>query len=149
MYAKQSSPDPDPSKTMNKIELISACTVDTCYDELKGWTGPKPLFMAGIYSGWKSGGGEVDPVYSYSVLTRYYTGRKNQNHPFFFVTNLIRFSFLLVPRESNAVFGWLHHRVPVILADEAAVSTWLDPEMDSFEALDKIPEVSKDQVNLF
>ena len=69
--------------------------------------------------------------------------------PFFLVTNLIRFSFLLVPRESNAVFGWLHHRVPVILADEAAVSTWLDPEMDSFEALDKIPEVSKDQVNLF
>ena len=53
---------------------------------------------------------------------------------------------LLLASESNAVFNWLHHRVPVILADGDAVQTWLNPDLDSFEALGKIPEISKDQV---
>ena len=57
-----------------RIESLSACTADNAYDETAGgWTGPKPLFMAGIYSEWRGGADWKQgdpPVYSYSVLTR-------------------------------------------------------------------------------
>jgi len=64
------------------------------------WTGPRLMYMAGIYSIWDRGNGW--PVNSYSILTR----------------------------ESNSVLSWLHNRMPCFLLDDRAVSDWLDPKID-------------------
>lgn len=63
---------PQPSGV--KIESMSDCSVQTCFDEVRGWVGPRPLFMAGIYSEWRGPDWTEgqDPTYSYSVLTRYW-----------------------------------------------------------------------------
>ena len=56
-------------------------------------------------------------------------------------------SYSVLTRESNAVFSWLHHRVPVILADKAAADAWLDPKQpDSFAALQKVPELKEGDI---
>lgn len=52
------------------------CSIESCPDikledgwsEQEGWIGPKPLFMAGIYSIWKNPEGQE--VFSYSIITR-------------------------------------------------------------------------------
>lgn len=51
-----------------KIKAMSECAVDKCYSEEAGWTGPKPLFMAGIYSLWH--GEQGQEIFSYSLITR-------------------------------------------------------------------------------
>ncbi len=109
-----------------KIEEMDKCTPETCYTEEKGWTGPKPLFMAGIYSVWHGThrGEEETPearaedVYSYAVITR----------------------------AANKVTGWLHGRVPAILADEEAVRAWLDGDVESEEALGALKPVKEGQL---
>eukprot|EP00095_Tigriopus_kingsejongensis_P004293 maker-scaffold722_size106786-snap-gene-0.29 protein:Tk04293 transcript:maker-scaffold722_size106786-snap-gene-0.29-mRNA-1 annotation:"hypothetical protein DAPPUDRAFT_327362" len=49
------------------IQDCADCTLEKCWSEETGWMGPKPLFMAGIYSVWKSPEG-LD-VYSYTIIT--------------------------------------------------------------------------------
>jgi putative SOS response-associated peptidase YedK len=40
--------------------------------ESKTWPGPKPLFMAGIFSIWHASNdpGKKKPIYSYTIITR-------------------------------------------------------------------------------
>ena len=53
-----------PVATSNKLE--------DNWSEDGGWTGPRPLFMAGLYSVWYSDDDKnhKKPVYSYTVITR-------------------------------------------------------------------------------
>lgn len=64
--------------------------------ELEGeegeWQGPRPLYMAGLYSTWTGSDGRQ--VFSYTVLTR----------------------------ESSPLLAWLHHRMPCFLADSSLLS---------------------------
>jgi putative SOS response-associated peptidase YedK len=41
------------------------------WTEEKGWTGPRPLFMAGLYSLWYSQNDKESPVFNYTVITRH------------------------------------------------------------------------------
>lgn len=72
----------------------------TCWNaewsETEGWSGPKLLKMAGLFSCWNSPEGK--PIYSYSVITM----------------------------ESNSSFSWLHHRMPAILNSDEEVLDWID-----------------------
>ena len=48
---------------------MSSCTPEDNYSEEEGWKGPKPLFLAGLYSTWTNPEGKT--VHSYTVITRY------------------------------------------------------------------------------
>ena len=44
------------------------------WSETEGWTGTKPLFMAGLYSIWYTDSDRetrLKPVYNYTIITRY------------------------------------------------------------------------------
>ena len=48
------------------VLTMSECTAENSYSEEDGWTGPKPLFMAGIFSVWhKPEVGEYAPEQFY------------------------------------------------------------------------------------
>ncbi|KAF2350098.1 SOS response associated peptidase (SRAP) [Trinorchestia longiramus] len=81
------------------------------FTEEKGsetWCGLRPLLLAGLFSRWNSTQGEE--VWSYTVLTT----------------------------EAGTSFSWLHHRVPVVLPDVAAVQVWLDPSVPPAAALELV-----------
>lgn len=64
--------------------------------EDNGWTGVRLLKLAGLFNVWTDENGEK--IYSYSVITI----------------------------ESNDMFSWLHHRMPVIFEDDHDVDVWLN-----------------------
>ncbi|TRY79637.1 hypothetical protein TCAL_11954 [Tigriopus californicus] len=107
VYAPQEN---GPIESCPDIQLVDGWSAAT------GWTGPRPLFMAGIYSIWENAVGQE--VFSYSIITR----------------------------ESNEVFNWLHHRVPAILSNPKEVDQWLDPELKGDEALKVLIPLIKTQL---
>ena len=47
--------------------------LEEVWNEGQGWFGPKPLFMAGLYSVWYSDNDRISrkkPFFSYTVITR-------------------------------------------------------------------------------
>ena len=58
----------------NNIEMFAKATLSEYWSESKEcWTGPRPLFIAGLYSLWYSKEDRYDkkkPVFSYTVITR-------------------------------------------------------------------------------
>ena len=60
--------------------------------------GGEVLYMVGLYSVWRGGGGA--PVYNYIIITR----------------------------ESNKILSWLHHCMPAFLSPhQFSASAWLSP----------------------
>ena len=59
----------------NRIELFAQLQLDLCWSTAEEkWIGPRPLFMAGLYSVWYADDDRQDkkrPCYSYTVITRY------------------------------------------------------------------------------
>merc|ERR1712150_108049 len=114
-----------------KIVDFPKCSLEENWDEKKQkWTGPKPLFMAGIYSIWHHRGKHPDAssdesenqeVYSYSIITR----------------------------ESNKNFEELHHRVPAILSSPEEVRSWLDPDLEGAKALNVLKPLEKDRIHWY
>ena len=56
--------------------------------------------------------------------------------------------FFFFCREANENLDWLHERMPAILADEAAVSAWLDKDLHGYEALKVLHPVEKSAVRI-
>jgi len=88
------------------------------------WTGPRPLFFAGLYSIWYSDEDRQDrkkPIFNYTVITR----------------------------DSNDTLNWLHDRMPAILSDSDAVSSWLDPQLHGFDALKVLRPVETNEIGWY
>ena len=79
-----------------------------------GWSGQKPLFMAGIYSKW------------YPTLSSVYDTKLKCP------VN----SYTIITRESGNIMKWIHHRMPLFLFNTDDVTLWLDPKVSSFDAID-------------
>lgn len=139
------------------------------------WHGPRPLFMAGLYSIWYADNDEEakEPsrkrsgIFNYTVITRYskLSSKNLMNsiyvlalavllfmsfinlNPLFFLP-LIPWDFSLWNcREANETLAWLHDRMPAILPDKESVTAWLDPHLHGTSALEVLPKtVSKGQV---
>ena len=50
-------------------------------------------------------------------------------------------------RESNDTLNWLHDRMPAILSDSDAVSSWLNPQLHGFDALKVLRPVKTNEVS--
>jgi putative SOS response-associated peptidase YedK len=63
IYAHQES-----DEVADKIGVMT----EPSESESKTWPGPKPLFMAGIFSIWHASNdpGKKKPIYSYTIITR-------------------------------------------------------------------------------
>lgn len=89
-------------------------TMSDNWKEDYGWIGQKPLFMAGIYSEWNPTKSNLhesslsNAVYSYTIITR----------------------------ESGDTLKWIHHRMPLFLANSQDVNLWLNPNISSYDAID-------------
>lgn len=68
VYAPQ-----DSNQDSEQLGSLSDLKAADVWSESKHWTGPKPLFMAGLFSIWSSKDDPEGkkPVYSYSVITRF------------------------------------------------------------------------------
>eukprot|EP00898_Chlorokybus_atmophyticus_P001983 jgi/Chlat1/2786/Chrsp187S02956 len=64
----------------------------------------RPIMMAALYDTWQDANGET--LYTFTIMTT----------------------------RSSKSLSWLHDRMPVILPDEAAVNTWLAPDLDLSKA---------------
>ncbi|KAK9500940.1 hypothetical protein O3M35_002100 [Rhynocoris fuscipes] len=85
---------------------------DNNWSESKGWSGPLPLLMAGLFNLWQSNENEIK--YSYSVITM----------------------------ESTDVLSWCHHRMPAILTNDEQIRNWLDYKNVTFnDALEYLTPV--------
>lgn len=113
IYARQDSIK-DESKLGSLGELLLS-------DDEQKWNGPRPLFMAGLFSSWKKSSGDKSEkaVYTYSVITR----------------------------ESNKAMDWIHERMPAFLPDADAVQRWLDPKIQPFEAIKQLEPIREDQIS--
>lgn len=89
---------------------------EASWSDSKGWFGPAPLLMAGLFNEWHSSENEIK--YSYTVITM----------------------------ESTDVLSWLHHRMPAILTTDDQVWSWLDyegmPFRDALEYLTPVKNLS-------
>ena len=67
VYAPQSS-----DQASQQLGSLSDLKASDVWSESKHWSGPKPLFMAGLFSIWsaKDDPEGKKPIYSYSVITR-------------------------------------------------------------------------------
>ena len=54
--------------------------------------------------------------------------------------------FVCLLRDSNDTLNWLHDRMPAILSDSDAVSSWLDPQLHGFDALKVLRPVETNEV---
>jgi len=131
VYANQHLAGSDDDDENKGLEMFAKAGLQDHWSESKEvhegghrWNGPRPLFMAGLYSIWYSEQDRDDrrnPVYSYAVITR----------------------------ESNKALDWLHERMPAILSDEKAVSAWLDPEIKGLDALKVLQPVEKNEIEWY
>jgi len=120
IYAKQNH-DQSPTNDNGQDNNIPQCylknqkleCLSNNWKEDYGWTGQKPLFMAGIYSKWNP------------------NSSGNQNT----LSNTV-YSYTIITRESGSTMKWIHHRMPLFLFNSDDVSLWLDPKIPSLEALD-------------
>ncbi|KAK2710440.1 abasic site processing protein HMCES-like isoform X2 [Artemia franciscana] len=84
--------------------------VEEFWSAEKGWTGPKPFMMAGLFDKWIDPSNKK-PVYSFTVVTM----------------------------ESNPLVSWIHERMPAILESDEQVQTWLDyVNIDESDALSSL-----------
>ena len=52
-------------------------------------------------------------------------------------------------RESGSTLKWIHHRMPLFLANSEDVNLWLNPNISSFDAIDILHQrQNEDEVNL-
>ncbi|XP_078041694.1 abasic site processing protein HMCES-like [Augochlora pura] len=82
------------------------------WSEIDGWKGINVLKMAGIFNKFKTGDGKI--IHSCTIITK----------------------------ESNDVFSWLHHRIPVFLKTEEDIHVWLNEELSLTEAANRLCKLS-------
>lgn len=116
IYAPQTS-----EELSDQLGSLNEAKVSELLSEEKSWKGPRPLFMAGIFSIWRSSDDPESkkPVYSYSIITR----------------------------DSTGVMEWLHERIPAILPDAESVQRWLDPTVEGLDAVDLLQPITPNQIS--
>lgn len=88
------------------------------YSEMDGWKGFKVLKLAGIFGVYKTEEGKV--IHSCTIITR----------------------------DSNKVLSWLHHRMPVCLNSEEECRTWLNKELPTDAAIQKLNNIVLEEKTL-
>ncbi|XP_076649767.1 abasic site processing protein HMCES-like [Halictus rubicundus] len=96
----------------DRIKVDDPATWKDQWSEIDGWEGVNVLKMAGIFGKFKTGEGKI--IYSCTIVTT----------------------------ESNDVFSWLHHRIPVFLKTEDDMRVWLNEELSLAEATDKLRKLT-------
>jgi len=119
---------------------MSECTAENSYSEQNGWIGPKPLFMAGIFSIWHK---PEDSEESASAKKE----KKNKGDDDTEDGGPVVYSYSVITREANPVTRWLHDRVPAILPDAESVQRWLDVEVDAEEAIENLEPIKEGQLS--